>query len=384
MAPGQFQGCARIRHRARLGVVELADECARVLREEAGSYARAAMASLRREFPASVRHTMTSPGDFPYRPRARTPVFYGSLDWPSSVQAHWMLVRLLRVAADAGPAREIRTLLGARLDRVALAVEEEFVRGPDGVGERPFGWGWVLALARETSGWDDPDGGKWAAALAPLAAAVGALFLSWLSGAAHPVRHGTRANSAFGLSLALPYATARAGAGDPALLEAITGRAYAWFGSDILYPASLEPSGGDVLSPALAEAGLMARVLPPDDFAEWLGVFLPGIEHGQPASLSAPVPAPAGPGPADGPGAADGPVAAGGPVAADSDAAGRHALNASRAWCWRRLAETLPDGDRRIAAAAAAARAHAGAVLPHVVAAGAADWLPAYAVLMLG
>jgi hypothetical protein len=347
--------------------VELAEEWARVLREEAGTYARAAMASLRREFPASVRHTMTSPGDFPYRPRARTPVFYGSLDWASSVQAHWMLVRLLRVAADAGPAREIRSLLGARLGRVALAVEEDFVRGPDGAAERPFGWGWVLALAQETAGWDDPDAGKWAAALAPLAAAVGGLFLTWLfdaAGAARPVRHGTRANSAFGLSLALPYATARAGAGDPALLEAITFRAYAWFGSDILYPASLEPSGGDVLSPALAEAGLMAQVLPPGEVAEWLGVFLPGIEHGQPAALSAPVRAPPGPG-------------------GDGDAAGRHALNATRAWCWRRLAETLPDGDRRIAAAAAAARAHAKAVLPHV-AAGDEHWLPAYAVLMLG
>jgi hypothetical protein len=62
-----------------------------------------------------------------------------------------------------------------------------------------------------------------------------------------------------------------------------------------------------------------------------------------------------------------------------------HGLNASRAWCWRRLAESLPGGDPRIPAALKAARVHADAALPHVV----GDeytvehWLATYAVLML-
>src|SRR5260370_40220188 len=133
------------------------DDWARVLREEAGSYARVALANLKREFPAGVRHTMTGPGDFPYRPRARTPVFYGSFDWHSSVQMHWLLVRLLRVAGDAVPAAEIRAALSARLGRVALAAEEEFIAGPDGLAQRPYGWGWGLALAPEAASWEDPD-----------------------------------------------------------------------------------------------------------------------------------------------------------------------------------------------------------------------------------
>lgn len=182
--------------------------------------------------------------------------------------------------------------------------------------------------------------------------------------AAHPVRHGVHANSAFGLSRALPYATARARSGDRALLEAITAKAYAWFGSDMLYPGGLEPSGCDFLSPALTEAELMAQVLRPDDFAEWLGVFLPGIEHGGPASLFTPVTV---------------------PDPADGYLAHLHGLNASRAWCWRRLAEALPDGDPRVGAAASAARAHAQAALPHVVGADymVEHWLASYAVLML-
>lgn len=344
--------------------MELADDWRRILHEEADSYARAALGNIRREFPGSMHHTMTGPGDFPYRPRARTPVFYGSYDWHSCVQMHWLLIRLLRVAGNRVPAREIRSALGAHFEPVALAAEEDFIVSPDGLGERPYGWGWALALIHEASDWDDPSGRKWAATLAGLAGRLCARFLEWLPKATYPVRHGVHANSAFGLSLALPYAAALAGDGDPALLEAITAKAHAWFGEDMLYPADLEPSGQDFLSPALTEAELMARVLPRDEFAEWLGVFLPGIKRGEPASLFTPVVV---------------------PDPSDGDFAHLHGLNASRAWCWRRLAETLPGRDPRTDAAVLAARAHAKAVLPHVVGGDymVEHWLAAYAVLML-
>jgi hypothetical protein len=342
----------------------LTDDWARVLRDEAGSYARLALANIRREFPAGVYHTMKAPGDFPFRPRARTPVFYGSFDWHSCVEMHWLLVRLLRVAADAVPAEEITTALSGHFERVALAAEESFIGSPDGLAERPYGWGWALALIHEIASWDDEHGRKWASAMSPLAGQLSALFLDWLARATYPVRHGVHPNSAFGLSRALPYAAARARSGDDALLAAITAKAHAWFGGDMLYPGDLEPSGHDFLSPALTEAELMAQILRPPDFADWLGVFLPGIVHGEPASLFTPA------------------------VVADSSdghIAHLHGLNASRAWCWRRLAESLPAGDPRIGPACTAARAHAEAALPHVV----GDhymvehWLAAYAVLML-
>ncbi len=342
----------------------LMDDWTRALHAEAASYARVALANVGREFPSGVSHTMKAPGDFPYRPRARTPVFYGSFDWHSCVQMHWLLVRLLRVAAGAVPASEIRAVLGRRFQRVALAAEERFIAGPDGLAECPCGWGWALALVHETATWDDQDGRKWASAMAPLADELGGLFLEWLLTATYPVRYGVHPNSAFGLSRALPYAAARARSGDPALLEAITAKALAWFGSDMLYPGSWEPSGHDFLSPALTEAELMAQILHRSEFADWLGMFLPGIEQGEPASLFTPA-AP--------------------PDSGNGNIAHLHGLNASRAWCWRRLAESLPEGDPRIGPAVTAARAHAAAALPHVVgddyAAG--HWLAAYAVLML-
>jgi hypothetical protein len=69
----------------------------------------------------------------------------------------------------------------------------------------------------------------------------------------------------------------------------------------------------------------------------------------------------------------------------DGHLAHLHGLNASRAWCWRRLADTLPAGDPRAAAAQEAARRHAEAALPHVVGDDymVEHWLAAYAVLLL-
>ncbi|MGD0685542.1 MAG: DUF2891 family protein, partial [Streptosporangiaceae bacterium] len=75
----------------------------RMLRDGAAAYAGVALANIAREFPAGFFHVMTGPGDLPGRPRERTPVFFGSFDWHSCVEMHWLLVRLLRVAGDVVP-----------------------------------------------------------------------------------------------------------------------------------------------------------------------------------------------------------------------------------------------------------------------------------------
>src|SRR5262249_48647335 len=40
-------------------------------------------------------------------------------------------------------------------------------------------------------------------------------------------------------------------------------------------PVAYEPSGHDFLSPALAEADVLRRVLPREDYVNWLSAFLP-------------------------------------------------------------------------------------------------------------
>ena len=56
------------------------------LRPELAGYARVALENIDREYPAHVITMMNAPGDFPFRPRDRNPVFYGSLDWHSCVE----------------------------------------------------------------------------------------------------------------------------------------------------------------------------------------------------------------------------------------------------------------------------------------------------------
>src|SRR5258708_37745711 len=115
---------------------------------------------------------MTEPGDFPARPAERTPVFYGSLDWHSCVEMHWLLVRLLRLAGDSVPAGEIRELLDAQFTADKLAAEASVVTGTDGWHERPYGWAGALAPAPEIASPAHVPARPWLTAVRPLADAL--------------------------------------------------------------------------------------------------------------------------------------------------------------------------------------------------------------------
>ena len=341
-------------------VAQLGRDWQVILRDRAADYARIAAENIEREFPAHVSHLMSGPGDFPNRPADRNPVFFGSLDWHSCVEMHWLLVRLLRVAPDDIPAAAIRELLHAQFTAGKLLAEAEFVAGRSGRGERPYGWAWALALSHELAELGDADALGWLAAMAPLEAALTRGFLAWLPKATYPVRYGMHANSAFAFSTLLPYAERRSGE----LADAVTATAQRWFRDDADWPARFEPSGHDFLSPALTEAELMARLLPAAEFAGWLSEFLPGLADREPAAIFTPA-----------------------VVSDESEGqiAHLHGLNASRAWCWRRLAESLPPGDARIGPAVRAASTHLTAALPHVTGSDymVEHWLAAYAVLAL-
>ncbi|HEY1703425.1 MAG TPA: DUF2891 domain-containing protein [Trebonia sp.] len=328
------------------------------LRPELGGYARVALDNIAREYPAFIVALVTEPGGFPHRPSDRNPVFYGSLDWHSCVEMFWLLVRLLKVAPGDVPAAEIRRVLDARLTGEGLRAEAEFIAGA--ASERPYGWGWALALAGELATWDDPDARRWSGRLEPLTTTLERNFLDWLPKATYPVRTGTHNNGAFGVSRALAYADLRP---DGGLSRALREAARRWFAADEDYPGRYEPSGQDFLSAALCEAELMAKLLPAGEFPEWLGRFLPGLADGEPNALFTPAVV---------------------TDASDGYIAHLRGLNLSRAWCWRRLAESLPAADPRVPVCAAASGTHAEASLAYV----SGDdymvehWLAAYAVLL--
>jgi Protein of unknown function (DUF2891) len=339
----------------------LADQWRDELRPRFAQYAEVALENIAREFPSHISSMMREPGDFPNRPKARNPVFWGSFDWHSCVEMFWLLVRLLKTAPGAVDETRIRETLNGRLTKDGLAVEADFMATPHGAAmERPYGWGWALALAYELETWDDPGAQTWAANFAPLAGTLSGNFLAWLPRATYPLRTGVHTNSSFGVSKALPYADRQA---DGELSRALRDAAGRWYAGDTGYPGAYEPSGQDFLSAGLCEAELMARLLPQEEFPGWLALFLPGIADGEPEALFTPAVV---------------------TDASDGYIAHLRGLNLSRAWCWRRVAETLDPGDPRVRACTRAARIHADASLDYV----AGDdymvehWLAAYAVLL--
>ncbi|MGY1844917.1 DUF2891 domain-containing protein [Modestobacter sp. SYSU DS0875] len=319
--------------------------------------AATALRTVQEEFPNGLYVHYRAPGDAPVRPRDRHPAFYGSYDWHSAVEMHWVLLRLLRVAGDRVPAAEVRAVLDAHWTPEAIAAEVAHAVGNPG-WERPYGWAWALTLVEEAASWAAEDAApddvrRWAATLQPLADHFLAAYARWLPGATYPVRTGLHPNSAFGLLMALPAAR-RAGV-DGMLADA----ARRWFAADTDAPVRWEPSGSDFLSPALVEAVLVSVVVP--DFPAWLSAFLPGL--------------------ADGP--LFGPAVVG--DASDGQTAHLHGLNLSRAWCLGRLAGALPADDARVPVLRASAGEHAAAALPHVSGSDymVEHWLAAYALLYL-
>jgi DUF2891 family protein len=337
------------------------DEWTETLRTNAAEYARTALANIQREFPTSLWHQMQHANDLPVRPRERTPVFYGSFDWHSCVEMHWVLVRLLRDVPESVAEAEIRAALNAQFTAAGLEAEARFMGDPaNRHRERPYGWGWALQLVHDVATWDDPDARHWSQHFQPLAKALSANFRDWLPRATYPVRYGVHPNSAFGISRSLPYARLA----DPHLLEMLVAKAQTWFAADTDYPTAWEPSGADFLSPALCETELLAQLMPPDAFSRWLSAFLPRLADRQPAALFTP-------------------AVVSDPT--DGQIAHLHGLNLSRAWCWRRIAETLPSSDPRVHVAREAMRKHAAAALPHVTGSDymLEHWLAAYAVLLM-
>jgi len=334
----------------------------RLHNDKAGDFARLAIDNITREYPNYVVYVADGPG------AARTnrelhPAFYGSFDWHSCVEMHWTLVRLMRRLPSLVPTADGRSTLSGLLTADNLAAETAFFQRHKGF-QRPYGWGWLLTLAHELERWDDVDAHSWRANLDPLVRLIEQRLIDWLPLAAYPVRYGMHSNSAFGLARSLPYATTRAEGGDAGLLGAIVDAATRWFSADRDYPAHLEPSGSDFLSPALTETELMAAVLPPDAFASWLDGFLPGLGRGEPTPLFEP-------------------AVVSDPT--DGQIAHLHGLNLSRAFGWRRLTEVLPDTDDRQPPMRAAIERHADASLGEVVGSDymIEHWLAAYAVLLL-
>jgi hypothetical protein len=306
----------------------------------AGRFAGLALACVHQEYPNKIGHVLASDDDVA-PPRQLTPAFFGCYDWHSSVHGHWLLARLARLFPDQPYAAAARAALARSLTAGNVAAEVAYVAGPGRVSfERPYGLAWLLQLAAELREWDDPDARRWLAALAPLERVAAERFADWLPKLTHPIRTGEHSQTAFAFGLARDWAAA---AGDDAMLELLDERIRALYLADRGCPLAYEPSGEDFLSPCLAEADLVRRVLQPGDYAAWLGAFLPQVPLGGPGDAG------------DGAGWLV-PAVVTDPT--DPKLAHLDGLNLSRAWMLEGILAGLPRHDPRGPALAAAAEAH--------------------------
>jgi hypothetical protein len=336
-------------------------EPATLTAHQASSFARLALKGVNKEYPNKPEHVLAGPDDVK-GPVALHPAFFGFYDWHSSVHGHWMLARLLHLFPDLPEAKEIRAVLAAHLTADNLKAEADYFARPESKAfERPYGWGWLLKLAEELQGWDDADAKAWAKNLQPLADVVVARYLGYFPKQTYPIRTGVHANTAFGLSCAHDYARA---VGNKKLQDLVEERAKTYFEKDMDVPAAWEPGGADFFSPALTEADLMRRILPPGEFRAWFAKFLPGAARGEPKALFTPA-----------------------TVTDRSDPQLVHldGLNLSRAWGMYGIASALSADDPARKALRESAAEHAHAALEHVASGdySGEHWLATFAVFLL-
>ena len=308
----------------------------------AARFASLALGCVHLEYPSKLSHTLRSDADA-RPPRELTPAFYGCYDWHSSVHGHWLLARLAREFPAAPFAAQARVALGRSLTPAHIAAEVAYLQTPGRESfERPYGLAWVLQLGAELRQWDDPEARRWSATIAPLETEAANRLRSWLPKLRYPIRSGEHSQTAFAFGLVHDWARV---AGDTDLRTLVEKRALAFHAADSECPLAYEPSGEDFLSPCLAEADLMRRILSPPAFGRWLSRFMPGVPRTPPWGWLAPA------------------------IVTDrSDPKLAHidGLNLSRAWMLAGIAQGLPRGDRRIVALEASASAHAAAALPAV------------------
>jgi Protein of unknown function (DUF2891) len=313
----------------------------------AARFAGLALKCLHAEYPNHISHTLDSDADA-RPPRALNPAFYGCFDWHSDVHGHWLLVRLVRLFPDAPYAPAARTELARSLTADNIAGEMAYLQRADRASfERPYGLAWLLQLSAELRSWNDPQAREWASVLRPLETEAASRLKSWVPKLHYPIRIGEHDQTAFSFGLIWDWAGV---AGDTAMRSVLADAARRFYLNDRNCPLNYEPSGEDFLSPCLAEADFMRRVLDPAAFGRWLSAFLPGIP--QTADLKS----------------------AGStwlePAVvtdrADPKLAHIDGLNLSRAWMLEGIAHGLEAGDRRAAILRATALRHREAALPAV------------------
>lgn len=263
-----------------LGVVSLAHSQQKLTEETALKLSRLPLHCINNEFPNKTQHLSDSKTDAALMPHELHPVFYGCLDWHSSVHGHWMLVKLLKEYPSLKNRDSIIMVLNNSFQKEKMQAESQYFGKYTASKnyERTYGWAWLLKLDQELSTWDSDYGRKWHKELQPLTSKILTLWKEYLPKQTYPNRTGVHPNTAFGLCFAYDWAKAN---NDTTFLNLIVQKSKDFYYLNSKIPAYLEPDGSDFFSPSLQSADLMKRVLSKDEFLKWFKKYYTkeGIER---------------------------------------------------------------------------------------------------------
>jgi hypothetical protein len=324
----------------------------------ASQFAQLAIHCIHREYPHVHRYFLNHQEDLMI-PRQLNPVFYGCLDWHSAVHSHWMLIRLIRYFPNAAFSSIAQEAIATNFTSDKISQEIVYLESHPQF-ECPYGLAWLLQLLAELTEWDDSQAKQWLKTLQSLGDIAAHNLQKWLQNLSCPNRTGTHQQTAFSLSLIWDWAILTH---HQPLLNLISNFARTFYLKDKNYPLYLEPLGYDFLSPTLAEADLIRRILPSAAFADWLSHFLPQLpltpdtEWLKPVRVNNP---------------------------ADYHHAHLDGLNLSRAWMLDGIVTALPQQDHRIPSLQAVANLHRQAGLNPISATeySGSHWLGSFAVYL--
>ncbi|MFN8492745.1 MAG: DUF2891 domain-containing protein [Caldilineaceae bacterium] len=226
------------------------------------------LANLQREYPNGLLHQLKSDADV-QPPRVLHPIFYSCYDWHSAVHSYWQVVRALRLFPDGAFAPAAVTALDQAFAPENVAGEMAYLQDRPGF-ELPYGMAWLLQLTAELREMATPLSLHWLAMLQPLEQHAAQRLMVYFKRMPHPIRTGLHNQTAFALGLTIDWAQI---SNEQITLLSLHEATLRFFAADQAAPLAYEPSAVDFLSPALAEADVMRRVLNQTEFVHWLTQF---------------------------------------------------------------------------------------------------------------
>jgi hypothetical protein len=235
-----------------------------------------ALTVIQRRFPFFHGQLLRSEDDLE-NPSQLPPVFCGAFDWHSAVHGHWTLVRALHVDRERTQltpehAADIEKFLDRSFDRKLLEQEVQFADEHRGF-EIPYGRSWLLILCAELRQSSSPLLDR----MIPLEQRARRDLIAWCDRLTRPIRSGQHDQSMYSLGMFHDWAAI---GGDDEVKQRIEKIALRHHADDVDLPLHLEPSNHDFLSPTLATADLMRRVLTAAELTDWLKSAAPALLDG--------------------------------------------------------------------------------------------------------